>query len=213
MLINLKFKRLRAALAFGVCVSVCQPASAETTFISAGDAIGVVRFAQLRLDDSVTDRCWTNASSVLSQVKLILEQSDIETFSEERAFMWIQSPILVVSGTGFRANNLCAVFAQLSVYYRSSSQYGGAGGTTEYSVGTLSRHFSVGTLFTSGNNVNDQLKDFFTGGVSEFASQVLSARRKPEIVELFEANPGFANPPPTTEEFENMLKGITDSTE
>ena len=185
------------------------PSHGKAQTIYGEDTLGYIKFVHTRIDDQVTDNCWTNAKSIEARVRLIFEQSDISTVDELPAFLTVVTPIVSISALGFRTNNgTCAVNATLKVIHRGYTELGDSDRGVSYYFQGLVHSFSRFAIFTSGSNTNSQLADFFETSASELAIKVLSGRRNLDVENFFDMNPNYLEEPMTQEEFEEYLKKL-----
>lgn len=123
-------------------------ASAESfdpvTYTDWGSVLGLTQNVVLKINDKVTDGCWTNSDSIRSNAFLKFEQNGIFVPSYDPAFINHETPIALLSTLGFRTNSgLCAVTARFSVTFRSSEVLGGYQGKERFGFETVVETFSV----------------------------------------------------------------------
>jgi len=181
---NKLFKYLSVAI-FGAIAfaSSALAQSNDSFYVSRSKALGFIRFAELEVADQVTDNCWTNVSAIRAKTRLLLEQNGIAVVDLSGIASNFVRPYILLNVVGFSTANGCAGYANIEVYYFASDAYAGGGGLN---LRVFSRPFYRGTLFTSGQNLNDQLDEFFEGAASELLAEAIAARRDPKVDEFFE---------------------------
>lgn len=189
-----------------ILVAQEQSQSRIPVYMEKGTEFGLVQSSKIEISDSVTDNCWTNASTVRSRVYLIFEQNGLFVPDYEPAFFGAQNVLTGLSAFGFRlGNGVCAVSASFEVRTRISTRRGGAEGKQEFSFEYTAELFERSSIFSNGGNTNDQLKDFFEGAASEFVAKVLSARRSKELSLYHAIYPRSETPPMSVEEWERLI--------
>lgn len=185
------FRTLVSAI---VCASpATAQESSEVWFLE--NPYGLVRHASLWLDNQVQDRCWTNAATVKSKVRLMLEQNSIPVKDDASELSTVFSVGVLVKGLGFReANGRCVVGAIFEVSGHTFEEYesGRPGDDIFYLTmpGLIFRSFSI---ITSEVDVNQQMDEFIEGSSAEYVSNVLAGRRAEEVRELFLTYPKLAD--------------------
>lgn len=202
---NCIFKQLIIASSFLFMSGPFALADTLPTNIYGNDSLGAVRYVRVVTDDQVKDGCWTNIRSVEAKVRLILEQSDIATLSENQAYPSPVAPVLYVSAFGFRSGNLCVVHTSLEAVYSSYSSLGDSNQGATFKFVNPATNFSSSAMYTNSNNVNAQVLDFYETSTSEYAASVLSARRNEDVRHFFELNPFFYGEPISESELQDLL--------
>ena len=152
--------------------------SDKTTYMPWGAVAGLANNVKLILSDEVDGNCWTNASTIQATTFLTFEQNDIFVPDYELAFINAWTPQARISAYGFRTDTgVCAVTASFSVEYGASDVKGGFDGSERFSFPISVSVFEGSAIFTNSVNVNDQLRDFFTGEVADYIGKVISVRR------------------------------------
>ncbi|MEL7252955.1 MAG: hypothetical protein AAGL23_02195 [Pseudomonadota bacterium] len=194
---------------------LCAPSTgfsqeAEKRLITWEDSLGLVKHVEMNVIDDVVGGCWKNKSSVEAEVRLLFEQSDIAVVRKPLAFNFLAAPQVELSGVGYRAGDLlCVGMARLTVYYYSLVPAFHLSGT---SVNAKVELFEVSAVFSNSTSqgLDAQFSDFFRDNASNFASDVLSARRSEDVVAFFEEFPIFGKDPMTREEWDGLVNSMDD---
>lgn len=188
-------------------VGLASATEAETFTVPRGSLPGIIHHSQLILEDDVSDRCWTNAETISSKVRLLFEQNEISVLAEAPAYYSGSIVMTTMSALGFRAENgLCAVSAYFSVNSVVSQTLGGENDINEYHVTYLSEIFRKSSIFVASRNSDQQLADFFEGHSSEFVANVVSSRRDPIVARFMSDFPQLASAPMTRATYLKILE-------
>lgn len=157
----------------------------ECTTIDYRNTAGLVRWANLKVSDSVEGGCWTNASSIESKLRLMFEQSDVPLIADVKT----SSPFavaVVASAYGARRSGTCVVSASFDVMGWAYAVLGDTDPMEERFVAPLLASFhGRDYVAVSSSNTNGLLTEFFEEQAATFLADVLAGRRDPDI-ERFE---------------------------
>lgn len=171
-------------------------------------ALGLITYIKIDDNDGVTDNCWTNAANITANIRLKLEQNDVEVLKYEPAFLSQYSPQLFLGAYGLRTTGgLCVASATLKVVYvYYAPQTRAAPNSVHYILSGSSVPFETSSIITNGGNLNRQLATFFDTASSELIADILSARRNALVKQFKQDLPHLAKKPPSMDELEKKLK-------
>ena len=159
--------------------------NSEAVIFDEDEQLGLVQDVRLIISDQVEDGCWTNIDTVKNKTKLTLEQSHIPVKKEDNWNINILHPRLVITAAGFKSNDfICAGQVSVELWVYVSQHYGNLEDTKirkYYLQDFRAIPFSRTSLFTSGENLNEQIKDFVDSEISNLASKIIAGRRSPKV--------------------------------
>lgn len=168
-----------------------QKRRAATTTLELIDTIGLVRAIELRIDDQISDGCWTNTSAIKARLRAEFERFNVPVYDEELASYWLFDPLVTFSGLGYRLENgTCVATISLSVQRFGTQEYG--------SLDWMGRIFAVPGVVQSwsrrsilsgggrGSNLNSQVMEAAQEFIDTLIADIARARRNADVQTMLE---------------------------
>ncbi|HAR50674.1 MAG TPA: hypothetical protein DCS45_02200 [Roseovarius nubinhibens] len=193
-----------------ICLALGDSVNADTDRrMSQDEALGLITTVNIDVSDEVSDRCWTNASSIEAKLRLLFEQNEIKVEKDELAFLVAAARSVSVRAWGYRTGSVCVVGATFALRHWASSNMGGIDGLPEFSASGLVVAFSNSAVLSSKVNANQQLMEFFESNATNLVADIISARRS-DVIRLFKNTyPHYGQEIPTQKEWEEYLSDFS----
>ena len=179
-----------------------------TTTVSGTDTIGVVRSVELVIDDQIDGECWTNTTAIGARVRAELEKFGIAVYQEPLALRTVFSPLLQISGLGYRTGSgVCVTSASMEVLYWGTTRIGDLGYTGRaFKLENPVLLWSATSVFSNSTRVDDQFLSQAQEWVDTLVGDIASARRSDGVRAVLETWPNVKTM--TAAEFEIFLKDM-----
>lgn len=178
----------------------------KTTTISGEDVVGVVRAVELIVEDQIEDKCWTNSTAVSARIRAELEKFGIAVYLEELALNTVFSPIVRVSGLGYRTGNgVCTGHVSLELYYFGSTRLGSLSYTGEvFDFRSPIAIWEANSIFTNSERLDQQVLDQVQEWTDSLIADISKARRTEGVRAVLSVWP--EHNPLTQVEFDKMMQ-------
>jgi len=157
----------------------------KTAYINSEMAVGLINAVELRIDDQVSNQCWTNSTAVQARISAELERTNIAVFTEPLAFSLPSSPILQIQLIGFRVGERqCIGYMKTSVFTFSPNQMGSLGYTGKvYMVDGQHFLWTKAALYSDAGTLNNVVMQGVQEHVDALVSSILKARRDEAVID------------------------------
>lgn len=167
---------------------------------------GLISWVYLITHDEVSGRCWTNANSISSKIRLIFERNGVGVIQEPPWFSGVFRPTVRLHVLGARQTGSCIGTARFLVETNETSSYSQGPDETNFVVGTAPRIFEEMMLMYNPESLNTDINDFFEGAASKLVADIIKYRREPSIQEVRQELQRFTIEPVSRREMERRIK-------
>lgn len=196
---------MRTVWAMCVCLCAALPARAQQTYITGTDALGLIEFSELSLNDMVEGGCWTEGERTKTKIRLMFQQKGLQVIDYKAAFYGYDVVLSELTALGVRTKaGICAVNAEFRVVTRSFSNIGTTFYNDSYTAVGMVELFSSNTLLTGAGDLDDELDRFFDRAVSEFLAKRYFARGSDSVIAFRTDNPSTGRPPMPFSDYETF---------